>query len=634
MTKTLHSFLILMLMSLATAYDVPGKPGGSDESHVSFDPAWYESFPAYPEVCERFLKEIGSHPQSPSFTYYLMRKKDGYHVGEISYDWQKKSSLRKDLGMFWSAKSKQYTGLDLPGFKNPEEKSYVRQKNNFEREERFFRINLLYGYKGWYEDVIQELDGKTDLSAKYVYALARAVSEKASDIINPSQFNEGEDPYLDKLSPDFISKALIKEYVQSMKKLTRLMERMDRLDPDYEILVGYPAIKAANDYMDAWLQLKMVGLDKEAGQFLKKGIYPEALVSMGKNFLESCLPNAIVFVNGDNDTYPMHYVQEVEGIRQDVTILNLSLLNLPRYIYYATDLLPEKKRIKLTRERAWYFDKSGSVVPADKNSVFKVDADNALIPPLKCESAEEEIKLRVRGGSYAYYLLQDAAILDILMTNKWERPVYFLMTIPPSSFLGLNRTFRKHGLAARITPYVHEEECEAGNMFGNGLVELDLMYKIVMEKFSYDGIEGEPNRYSSRITIQGNLEGTFYQLANALNYEKDIDRLAKVLQRYFEVFPLNRHEIKPYCAQILAFLDVADQQMLRDQYEVHLREKVQEKLAAPEGMVDSDDNMKGILRYLITEIRQLLEEWGEAFESRAKAWAKLETRFNRRFGNG
>ncbi len=194
-----------------------------------------------------------------------------------------------------------------------------------------------------------------------------------------------------------------------------------------------------------------------------------------RNLLESTAPNAILFTNGDNDTFPLWYLQEVEGIRQDVRVVNLSLLNTSWYIRQLRDQFSrESAPVPMTVTDA---DLAGISGPADQRATgalaprliedtevaLPVDArafaDDRVAGRVDPASVPSRVTWTLRGqplgeGQSVLYTA-DLAVLDILRAvaeEGWQRPVYFAGTVAQSSELGLQPFFQNEGLARRVVP--------------------------------------------------------------------------------------------------------------------------------------------------------------------------------------
>ncbi len=212
------------------------------------------------------------------------------------------------------------------------------------------------------------------------------------------------------------------------------------------------------------------------------------------NLLNSVAPNGILFTNGDNDTFPLWYLQEVKGIRTDVRIVCLSLLNTEWYIKQLRDQWSHESPplpISLTDDEIDDITSGYSLhepdtlsIPVNKDllkSAFSSDnqyEEKLGVKPTKdvnynlegvdfgmpVDSLDNNVWWYYEGrpigkdrqGNQRYYTqVQDEVILDILKTNRWLRPVYFANTVSTPSQLNLQPYFRFEGKAFRVVPKRH-----------------------------------------------------------------------------------------------------------------------------------------------------------------------------------
>lgn len=291
------------------------------------------------------------------------------------------------------------------------------------------------------------------------------------------------------------------------------------------------------------------------------------------NYLNSCAKNAILFTNGDNDTFPLWYAQEVEGIRTDVRVVNLSLLNTDWYIdqikrkAYDSDAVPlsltQKQYRQGKREQILIFDKglqgyqdirqmmdfvasddmknkfqySGRMFDYFPSGKFRVPVDsakviqNGTVPAHLADQIVKNVEFEI---TRQYILKADLMILDLLATNNWERPVYFAITVGDDSYLGLQQYFQLEGLAYRLIPV--KNTSLRPDQYGR--VNTDLMYANVMEKFKWGGVDqNEVYMDENNLRMTMNLRSNFDRLATALIQEGKKDSAIKVLDKAFEVLP-------------------------------------------------------------------------------------------------
>ena len=164
---------------------------------------------------------------------------------------------------------------------------------------------------------------------------------------------------------------------------------------------------------------------------------------MSYNMLQSCEPHGIIFTNGDNDTFPLWYLQEVEGMRKDVTVANLSLLNTPWYIRQLRDSRPKGEGfINLTDDQIlgltsgltpWKTQKIQIAVKGDPQN-----EDGYIEWVLKPTFANQALKV------------QDMMILRIINDTKWKYPIYFAVTVSPTNKIGLDKYLNMEGLTFRL----------------------------------------------------------------------------------------------------------------------------------------------------------------------------------------
>ena len=299
----------------------------------------------------------------------------------------------------------------------------------------------------------------------------------------------------------------------------------------------------------------------------------------GANYLNTCAPNAIIFTNGDNDTFPLWYNQEVEGVRTDVRVCNLSYFQTDWYITqmkakaYKSEPLPisftydqyvqgnrdvvylmedprlkgsvelqkaldfvkdENPRTKLEQaDGASYIPSKKLFMVVDKAAVIR----NKAVDPQDYDKIVDTLQIDLSGK---HYITKDELmVLDMIANNNWERPIYFAITIGRDKYMNLQDYFQLEGLAYKLVPIKTPSE---GISFGR--VNTRLMYANVMETFKWGNME-KTDVYidENNARMMMNIRNTFDRLAGALVAEGKNDQATKVLDRCVELIP---HKVVPY----------------------------------------------------------------------------------------
>jgi len=294
-----------------------------------------------------------------------------------------------------------------------------------------------------------------------------------------------------------------------------------------------------------------------------------------KNYLDSCKKDGILFTNGDNDTFPLWYVQEVEGYRTDVRIVNMSLLNTDWYIDQMKRAAYDAKPVPFTfthdqyrqgtrdvvyfvdqgiSDRRWYAQElvnwlkrdderatvrsNGKVfnyyptkkirVPVDREVVLA----NGTVAPEDSNKVLPYIDWNLPGNNL---LKRDMMIVDLIANNNWERPIYFAITVGnrPQAFLNLTDYFQLEGMAFRLVPI---QKTARDNQLG--FVNADVMYDNIINKFQW-GNMNDPDVYLDETNrrMLMNFRNNFGRLAAQLYAEGKEDKALEVLNKCEEILP-------------------------------------------------------------------------------------------------
>ena len=266
----------------------------------------------------------------------------------------------------------------------------------------------------------------------------------------------------------------------------------------------------------------------------------------GANYLKSCEQDAIIFCNGDNDTFPLWYNIEVEEERNDVRACNLSYLQTDWYIdqmkrpYYNSpglpiswdyaDYMPGKNEI------AWVENRLNAPLEVKKAYQFLHSTDprtkrdgEGYIPSDQLYVLSPDSQ-KIMFKKARRFTRSEMMVMEMLSTNEWKRPMYFAVTIGSDYHLGLDPYLELTGMAYRITPERSKD--------GKPRVNTEVMYDNMLHKFKY-GNMNVPGIYIDENTMRmcRTHRMMFSQLAEALYYEGKYDKALEVLDFAEEMLP-------------------------------------------------------------------------------------------------
>lgn len=292
------------------------------------------------------------------------------------------------------------------------------------------------------------------------------------------------------------------------------------------------------------------------------------------NYLQSTAPNAIIFTNGDNDTFPLWYAQDVEDVRQDVRVVNLSLLNTDWYIdqmkrkAYQSDAVPfsltHEKYVQGTRDYVPFYDRQvpgytnvkdvmnfiaseapeakvrtqgGSELNYFPTKKFFIKVDKAAVLKngvVKPEDADKIVDTIFWDIDRSYLMKADLMILDLIANNDWTRPIYFAVTVGGESYLNLEPYFQLEGLAYRFVPIRTAPDASGQT----GRVGVKEMYENMMNKFLWGNMNREDVYLDqNNVNMTMNFRNNFSRLAEGLYAEGKLDSVVKVLDKMNDEIP-------------------------------------------------------------------------------------------------
>jgi hypothetical protein len=300
---------------------------------------------------------------------------------------------------------------------------------------------------------------------------------------------------------------------------------------------------------------------------------------MAYNYLISCPKDAILFTYGDNDTYSLWYDQEVEGIRPDVRIVNLSLFTGDWYIRQMQKKMNESDPLPITMpydkykegvRDAIYFNDKKLDGPQEVKEVFDFITSDDKAAQVEYQSGDfgnylptKNLKLTINPDQVVkmgvvtpdqksrlasvmdwkfppnYVTKENLAILDILAHNNWKRPICFTTTIGNENLIGLQPYLYKEGFTYHLIPFqkdttVHDQLSKTNTI---------VMYNNVMNKFKFGNFKtAKYLDHESTSMFYPVMTTTFTDLIQNLMKEGHNDLALKVLHKYDQEMP----DINPY----------------------------------------------------------------------------------------
>jgi hypothetical protein len=360
--------------------------------------------------------------------------------------------------------------------------------------------------------------------------------------------------------------------------------------------------------------------------------------AMAKNYLESCEPNAILFTIGDNDTFPLWYAQEIEGIRTDIKIVNTSLFMTDWYIdqmkfkTYKSDGLPisfthneyvgdkldyvahipktearwdikdliafiknPQSTVDLQNGQTIHFYPTNKIrIPVDKNTIIK----NKVVSSIYNDSIVPFIDLDVKGSAMYKNRLM---MLDVLANNNWKRPIYFTGgSFGDDDYLWMKDYLQLDGLVYKLVPIKTPVDKE--NRFDMGQIDSDKMYDLVMKWEWGNGdlttIYHDPETRKNSISYRTNMARLMEQLIN----EGKIDKAKKIIDLALTKMPMDYYGyytmVEPFAG---GYYEVGEKAKARQLLE-RIMTKYKQNLTYYSGIQPSIQN--GIASDIITDIER------------------------------
>lgn len=455
----------------------------------------------------------------------------------------KENGIEVSKKIIWNAKSQQFINLKLEDRTKGDKFSITYGLNTFIRPSKAHHYDQfpVYGYYDYAKDVIKLLENVENLPAPLIDALGRSYTAMAVTVISTKRYDIKNDTGLkyDKtFNPKDFTLEQVNDYVGFMKKSITTFKHLMETYPNYRTIVGNIRMKYWNEHMNAYLNLQMLGQAEAAKQFLVDDLYDDFQLKTAINTLNSCAENGILFNYGDS--YCLYYVQDKLNIRPDVALLNVSLLELGRFIHY----IKKRHNVEMTYDLEQYKQGKNIYFTINKNKEITNFYDFLVTSNLKPDSAKNgekyieiptsmlqipfnvgNVRKQIKADSIDIrqkmmlfmvrsYLTQGYfSILDIITTNNFKRPIYF--TVGSSKIiyeLDLTNKAYLDGLTYRLLPIYN--------------YDYDILVDKILSKFQYSN-----SKKVNWSNLENSLELWNYLYAFHTVLRTSIDKQSKKVKR-------------------------------------------------------------------------------------------------------
>ena len=603
--RIISKLILIICITLFTSYHVIGKNARENALSEQELIQKLEKFPAYREVVTYYFE---NYKNPENYHLYFAKKSEGWFVYLTS---ENNFSDTLNVEKIWAYKKnkfkklKKYSKLTKPkkntstalyeGSDKYELKQEINAFINY-YDERRFDLHPFYGYIGWSSAVIKLLSTLNLTTAQMTYSLARAYSRYSSSLIRFQYGNEN--LKYPSASYEKIEDKRLQEYLFFANQAIEQYYKTYQLNPRLETIIGDIYTKYCNEHLFVYMNLMSLKEEQMARKYLKDSLYNQQTLAFSRNYLLSCPDNAILITNGDNDTYPLWYLQEKFGFRSDVRVVNFQLMQ--------TDWCIDMLRNKHLKSEPIDFSFDNSKIKGNlREVVFNVEKFD--YPPFYFESNEEDdtnnipipaitldgfVNLNyalkiifsddsnhlVQAANNRYYnsisakkyflpvnkdfvkassllaekywnemldtihfnyssnILRNALVLmDMIAEANWKRPICFGSTNSSETFIGLSNYLMQTGMAYQLVPIKKETDKNINN---DGWINSELMYENMLHNFIYPDFQDPYFVLDGSNSRQSqNMRNILTSLALQLLAESDTLKTIEVLDFSVSTFP-------------------------------------------------------------------------------------------------
>lgn len=376
---------------------------------------------------EEIVREFYGHYDLSDYDYPFAafeKKKEGWYVAIQEVDKNKLVVSKRVL--FYSNKTRKY--IPLPIKRNSEIKKIKVSEFLDDFTIRGYNLQLYYGYKGWYKDVVKELSGKDKLTDNQLNSLGRAYSTWAGGLIS-DQYGDTPESEIWQLpfSENCLNKSQIDSFNTIVKKGQDCFRNLSLRSPTYQTPVGEISMKYANEVMYQVRILDAYAMDYAKSMKIPENLYNDKQLKRAEDILRSCPVNSIFVSVGDNDFYPLHYLQVVKRFRRDVYVINYNLMGIDRYIHRSSLGIYEAEPVRFSASKALFQGNNNDLVYV-KDSLRQISVSGLINILSERESKDENGRstlfcdsIRIGGKMNSVGNLKTLSLVKAkyLFKNQW-----------------------------------------------------------------------------------------------------------------------------------------------------------------------------------------------------------------------
>ncbi|WP_082041683.1 DUF2723 domain-containing protein [Lacinutrix sp. Hel_I_90] len=351
------------------------------------------------------------------------------------------------------------------------------------------------------------------------------------------------------------------------------------------IILIYNTFKFIKNYKVKLIAISIVVFIASPLQLFAKGwddhqrSHDSFAYNFGKAYLDACPEQAILITNGDNMTFPLWYLQEVEKYRTDVRVLNFDQLNLDNHIEKLKQSIQASKPITFDLKKEFYINGVDKLIPLQKetneaailpilfeffkDSTTRINWNGKLkhfmpstafsIPIDTLKAKNKSFVAKVASAVYTkeikwtyskkFYGLNEIVLFNVIANNIHDRPICFAINGKKNHYLGLQNYFIQNGMVEQLAPIKRKD-----SLLNPKIINTSMMYPYMMDTLNFDGLNNASAYIApeNKTYVQEILRRNYYFLSQALFEEGKTEQAVAVLDKCFLLFPNKTIAYKQY----------------------------------------------------------------------------------------